>query len=123
MIKLEVDKSGKAIIYRDEIHFLPLALIQFFIMSAGKVVEVRVEPGGPFVCISDKIKDRHGKEVTTFKLNNNQFRVCSDIAYKAFNGSLEYYESGKSYYLSVKESRETKKPVKTKKTKGKKGSK
>lgn len=120
MIKLEVDKSGKAIIYRDEIHFLPLALIQFFIMSAGKVVEVRVEPGGPFVCISDKIINKSGKEVTTFKLNNNQFRVCSDIAYKAFNGSLEYYESGKSYYLSVKESRETKKPVKNKKAKAKK---
>lgn len=119
MIKLDVDKSGKAIVYKDEVHFLPAALIPFFIMFAGKTVEVKVDPGGPFTCISMSV---HKEKVTiVFELNKSRFRVCSDIAHQA----LDNYEKGKTYHLAVKECKPAKptSKAKVKKPKSKRGKK
>jgi len=108
MIKLEVEKSGKALIIKDEIIYLPSAIIPYFIMFAGKTVEIKIEPGGPFTCLDN--------EKFIFQLNNSRFKLNPDIAKQAFNKGKKY-EVGKTYYLSVKE---VKKILKAKKTKPKK---
>ena len=104
MVKLDVGISGKTVFYNGNMFYLPAALIPFFIMFAGKTVEVRVEIGGPFLCIKT--------DPLVFKLVNSQFKICSDMAIQAF-GKSNKYEVGKSYYLSVVESKKAK-AVKTK---------
>lgn len=117
MIILEVDKSGKAIVYKDEVRFLPVALIPHFIMFAGKTVEIKVDPGGPFTCVAIGVHKQ--KETIVFELNKYRFRICSDIACQTLGKGD--YEVGKTYHLAVAECKKTvsRKP----KSKSKKGTK
>jgi len=119
MIKLEVGKSGKTVFNKGEIDYLPAALIPYFIMLAGKTVEVKVDPGGPFYCLSESINK--GKETYIFKLDKWLFRVCSDIACQAL-GKGKKYEIGEIYHLAVKEIKKAMKPKKEK-AKSKRGKK
>ena len=120
MIKLGVSMSGKAVFFNEgEVGYLPAALIPYFIMFAGKTVEVKVDPGGPFTCISMSMHKE--KATLIFELNKSRFRVCSDIAHQA----LDNYEPGKTYHLAVKECSPAKSPSKprAKKPKSRKGKK
>jgi len=117
MIKLDVGISGKTIFNKGEMGYLPAALIPYFIMFAGKTVEVKVDPGGPFTFL---LMSLYNEKVTLiFELNKSRFRVCSDIAHQA----LDNYEPGKTYHLAVKECLPAKPTLKTKKPKAKKGKK
>lgn len=108
MIKLDVGISGKTVFDKSEMIYLPAALIPYFIMFAGKTVEIKIEPGGPFTCLDN--------EKFIFQLNNSRFKLNPDIAKQALNKGKKY-EVGKTYYLSIKE---VKKILKAKKTKPKK---
>jgi len=82
MIKVEVEKSGKALIIKNEIIYLPSAIIPYLIMFADKIVEVKIETGGPFTCLdNDKF---------IFQLNNSRFKLNPEIAKQALNKEKKY---------------------------------